>query len=439
MANSYLSRTPSSAGNRKKWTWSAWIKRGTLGHQPIWSAAVDGNNYDEFYFNSSDKIQFSTVTSGTQKAIRTTRVFRDPHAWYHIVLSFDTANSTDTDHAQLWINGVRETVFEDTTLLASGANDVQSNWNNNGVEMRIGYVSTNTAAYFDGYMSHCVFVNDAVVAPTSFGETESTSGIWKFKSPSGITFGTNGFHIKFENSGNLGLDSSGGSNNFTTNGGLTQSVDTPSINWVTFSPLFNSGSGQVGYERANTRAGTSGGASFLSMFPTTGKWFYEFHFNAAGSSQDNGVGFWSVPEAQTINFYTGGFKGIVWKYAGNVYVNGTNNVISSDTWTSGDIISVAMDMDNSTVTFYKNGSAATNLNNYSFPFTEREAITVGIIDGASAGAQDGIFDFNSGANGTFGGRKTAGGNSDANGQGNFSMAVPSGYYALNTKNLNTYG
>ena len=108
-----------------------------------------------------------------------------------------------------------------------------------------------------------------------------------------------------------------------------------------------------------------------------------------------------------------------------------NNSFSSNTFTSGDIISVAMDMDNSTAT-YKNGSVATNLNAYSFPFTEREAITVGVMDGSLL-AEDEIFDFNSGANPTFGGRKTAGGNSDANGQGNFSMAVPSGYYALNTK------
>ena len=76
MANTYLTRTPSSAGDRKKWTYSVWLKRSTLGHHSIWSAASDGSNYDEFYFNSSDKIQFTTVTGGTQKAIRTSRVFR---------------------------------------------------------------------------------------------------------------------------------------------------------------------------------------------------------------------------------------------------------------------------------------------------------------------------------------------------------------------------
>ena len=438
MANSYLTRTPSSAGSRVKWTYSVWLKRSKLGHAPIWAASTDSNNYDEFYFNTADKIQFSTVTSSSQKAIRTSRVFRDTNAWYHIVLVYDTGNSTDTDHAQLWINGVRETSFEDTTLLASGANNVQSNWNNN-IEMKIGRVTTNTAAYFEGYMSHAAFVNDAVVAPTTFGETDSTSGIWKFKAPSGVTWGTNGFHLKFENSGNLGLDSSGQSNNFTTNGDLSQSVDTPSINWVTLNPLLTSGSGKVTHSRANTRTGTGGGLTYLTMMPTAGKWFMEFNINVAGAGQDNGIGFWSVPEAQTIAFYSSGFKGIVWKYAGNVYVNSANNAFSSNTFTSGDIISIAMDMDNSTATFYKNGSVATNLNAYSFPFTEREAISVGIMDGATASAEDGIFDFNSGANGTFGGRKTAGGNSDANGQGDFSMAVPSGYYALNTKNLNTYG
>ena len=94
MANSYLSRTPSGAGSRVKWTYSVWLKRSKLGHQPIWAATTDSNNYDEFYFNSSDKIQFSTVTSGTQKAIRTSRIFRDTSAWYHIVLVYDTGNST---------------------------------------------------------------------------------------------------------------------------------------------------------------------------------------------------------------------------------------------------------------------------------------------------------------------------------------------------------
>ena len=83
-------------------------------------------------------------------------------------------------------------------------------------------------------------VDGSALTPTSFGETDSTSGIWKFKSPSGVTWGNNGFHLKFENSGNLGLDSSGQSNNFTVNGNLMQSIDTPSNNYATINPLYNS-------------------------------------------------------------------------------------------------------------------------------------------------------------------------------------------------------
>ena len=107
MANTYLTRTPSSTGNATKWTLSMWVKRSKLGVQtPIISTVQSSpsNTYDEMYFNTSDKFQFSTVYNNTQKAIRTTRVFRDVNAWYHIQFVYDTTNSTDTDHAILYIN-----------------------------------------------------------------------------------------------------------------------------------------------------------------------------------------------------------------------------------------------------------------------------------------------------------------------------------------------
>ena len=439
MANSYLNKTFGTPTDTKKYTMSVWVKRATLGVQQSIARSTNGNDDSHvFTFNSDDTLRWDEYgSSSTIGTLKTNRKFRDISAWYHVVLWYDSANSTAGDRMRMWINGVEETSFATDTNPSLNAD---SAFNKASQPINIGRTSYSGGGnYFDGYLAHMAFVDGANVAHTTFGETDSTSGIWKFKSQSGITWGTNGFHLKFENSGNLGLDSSSNASNWTVNGNLTQSVDTPSINYVTLNPLLNSGSGQVTHSRANTRTGTGNGITYLTMMPTTGKWFCEFHFQTAGAGQDNGIGFWSVPEAQTIAFYSSGFKGIVWKYAGNVYVNGSNNAFSSNTFTSGDIISIAMDMDNSTATFYKNGSVATNLNAYSFPFTEREAISVGIMDGASASAEDGIFDYNSGANGTFGGRKTAGGNSDANGQGDFSMAVPSGYYALNTKNLNTYG
>ena len=436
MANSYLTRTPSSAGSRVKWTYSVWLKRSKLGHAPIWAASTDSNNYDEFYFNTSDKIQFSTVTSSSQKAIRTSRVFRDTSAWYHIVLVYDTGNSTDTDHAQLWINGVRETSFEDTTLLASGANNVQSNWNNN-IEMKIGRVTTNTAAYFEGYMSHAAFVNDAVVAPTSFGETDSTSGIWKFKSPSGITWGTNGFHLKFENSGNLGLDSSGLTNNFTVNGNLKQSLDTPSNVHATLNSLIKSGY-TITYSSGNTKATypSSGWAGTLSTIGvSSGKWYWEGKMNTTGDNNFFGIMGEGVNMSDTsVHNETTGV--VIAKGSGNLNVNNTASASYFSALSNGDIFSCALDLDSATKTiqFYKNG--AVNGSAVNLPTNMQTGFVFpAFVGNASSNAINHEVNFGDGFFGT-----TAITNAGSNGNGSlFEYDVPSGFYALNTKNINTYG
>ena len=440
MADSYLTRTPSGAGSRVKWTYSVWLKRSKLGHQPIWAATTDSNNYDEFYFNSTDKIQFSTVTSGTQKAIRTTRQFRDTSAWYHIVLVYDTGNSTDTDHAQLWINGVRETSFEDTTLLASGANNVQSNWNNN-IEMKIGRVTTNTAAYFEGYMSHAAFVNDAVVAPTTFGETDSTSGIWKFKSPSGVTWGTNGFHLKFENSGNLGLDSSGGGNNFTTNGSLKQSLNTPSNVYATFSNLIVPWASSTVWSNGNisvTNSSGTEGTTMTSIGVKTGKWYCEIK---QGNADDVyiGVGADKFITDNLLNGYSGATHnattGLLVKHSnGTRYVNGSSSSSIFASTGSGDVTGIALDLDAATrtVTFYKNGVAdGAGAQNLPTNMQTGFLFPLGMI------LDNSILHLNTG-DGFFG--TTAITSAGSNGNGSlFEYDVPSNHYALNTKNLNTYG
>ena len=454
MADSYLTRTPSGAGSRVKWTYSVWLKRTKLGHQPIWAATTDGNNYDEFYFNSTDKIQFSTVTSSTQKAIRTTRQFRDTSAWYHIVLIYDTGNSTDTDHAQLWINGVRETSFEDTTLLASGANNVQSNWNNT-IEMKIGRVTTNTAAYFEGYMSHAAFVNDAVVAPTTFGETDSTSGIWKFKSPSGVTWGTNGFHLKFENSGNLGLDSSGQSNNFTTNGNLKQSLDTPSNSQCTLNPndvmRQSGGIYKPTFSNANTTMSADGNynyQTFGSLSPETGKWYWEFKVDVANTTGHRLGVFFGTDKTHSGSYYYGTDAFYIHQN-GQIYYNGSSTTYMAS-YTANDIISVAMDVTNGNIYMSKNGGASDSTwadgsgnNNQAFPGTSVNGkLSASWITGPATPFFDvygtgNIQSINFG-DGFFG--TTAITSAGSNGNGSlFEYDVPTGYYALNTKNLNTYG
>ena len=435
MANSYLSRTPSGAGSRVKWTYSVWLKRSKLGHQPIWAASTDSNNYDEFYFNSSDKIQFSTVTSGTQKAIRTTRQFRDTSAWYHIVLIYDTGNSTDTDHAQLWINGVRETSFEDTTLLASGANNVQSNWNNT-IEMKIGRVTTNTAAYFEGYMSHAAFVNDAVVAPTTFGETDSTSGIWKFKSPSGLSWGTNGFHLKFENSGALGTDSSGNSNNFTVNGNLKQALDTPSNVHATLNAI----STDQTLTNANTTAQHSGSGDnyqtgVTTFAVTSGKWYCECKVTKDNNYPGIGIATTDASEASLLgNEYLGETTKSYGYYTdGEFYNNGSTVATGQATFATDDIMGMALDLDSTqnTLKLYKNGTLIYTQNLADTP----QGWYFGCTNQSTRTSARGFFNFGNGFFGT-----TAITSAGSNGNGSlFEYDVPSGHYALNTKNINTYG
>ena len=459
MANSYLSRTPSGAGSRVKWTYSVWLKRSKLGHQPIWAATTDGNNYDEFYFNSTDKIQFTTVSSSSQKAIRTSRVFRDINAWYHIVLIYDTGNSTDTDHAQLWINGVRETSFEDTTLLASGANNVQSNWNNT-IEMKIGRVTTNTAAYFEGYMSHAAFVNDAVVAPTSFGETDSTSGIWKFKSPSGVTWGTNGFHLKFENSGALGTDSSGQSNTFTVNGNLKQALDTPSNVHATMNSIGNYVAATTLTNGNNTVAMTnSKGGNLSTLACTGGKYYAEMKVATMPSDSRFHIGIMPHPVVNADDPINTGNNGIMLSAFNSViYANSgsgsaiLNNFYGNATgrFSGTPIMGCAVDLSSATKTMaisingaWISGSNTTDASfsnalkvDISTPVALEDDWFFGCGSGNGSGTT-GVYHWNFG-NGYFG--TTAITSAGSNGNGSlFEYDVPSGYYALNTKNINTYG
>ena len=178
--SAYLDKTPSGDGSRVKWTWSGWVKRCSFGHQPIFSTPGNSSNiYDEFYFNSTDKIQYSAVVSGTQYALRTTRTFKDVGAWYHIVLIFDSNNATAGDRMQLWINGVRtaEADMEDTTF--KDAQNYSSSINNDKIHY-LGKVTTNTAGIFDGYMAEVVFQNNSADSPVDkFGEFDSDSGIFK--------------------------------------------------------------------------------------------------------------------------------------------------------------------------------------------------------------------------------------------------------------------
>ncbi len=211
--SAYLNRTPSSAGNRKTWTFSCWVKRSELTTGSANSRGllavqdgIDDNNYFEFRFidNKINIAGYSTVFR------RTNVLYRDVSAWYHIVLAVDTTSSTADDRIKLYVNGVEVDDF-------GAKNNPSQNADlaiNKAASHTLG--SNGTSAYFDGYIADCFLIDGQQLDPTSFGAFDD-NGVWQAAAYSG-TFGTNGFHLfDFANESGIGDDSSGNDNDFTVN------------------------------------------------------------------------------------------------------------------------------------------------------------------------------------------------------------------------------
>ena len=455
MANSNLTHT-ASTGNQKTWTFSAWVKKNNLGSNAyLYSQGSSGSNYIGIYFGTSDEFKvYNEVSSSQTLYFVTTRKFRDISAWYHVVVQCDTTQATQGDRFKIWINGVQETSFSSASYPAQNSD---TNMNVNSSVQRIGVYNasgSNPNHYFDGYMSHVALVDGSVVAPTTFGSTDSTSGIWKFKSPSGVTWGTNGFHLKFENSGALGTDSSGQSNTFAVNGNLKQALDTPSNVYCTINPLYRMdlsnnatlsngnntfSSDQSGY---NIRYGTLG--------VNKGKWYYEAKFISFSPETSPGMPFGISASQIPAGAQTAGYA--LYDYSYNY--DGSNSTVQVNNSATnygttplnavGQIGMCAFDLDNNKVYFGVNGvwtnsgNPAGNANG--FTIADPDNTELGFYFPSTADRSSNrsyVYSFNFG-NGFFG--TTAITSAGSNGNGSlFEYDVPSGYYALNTKNINTYG
>ncbi len=446
MANSYLNRTTGSPSNADKVTISAWVKKAKLGRQIIIGDYGSSTNRGKLQFSSSDQLEYYQVDGGSATVqITTNRLFRDPSAFYHIVMQYDSAQSTASDRLKLYVNGTQETSLANSTYPPQNQ-DIRLN--KSGVNLHIGQ-DGNSSDYLEGYISHIALVDNVISAPTVFGETDSTSGIWKFKSPSGVTWGTNGFHLKFENSGNLGLDSSGNTHNFTVNGNLKQSLDTPSNVYATLNPLNVPTSNAPTFSLGNTKTitmntdpGYFGGTTTFGA--SQGKWYTEIKI-----TDDNGVGTVGITfdpaekARQGTTFSAQISDSFVYANTGKQYSSATGNsgATYGNTYTDGDIIGIAMDLDNSKLYFHKNGtyqnsgvptSGSTGTGAISITAGETYFFYLTDVGGTTA-----TYECNFG-NGHFG--TTAITSAGSNGNGSlFEYDVPSGYYALNTKNINTYG
>ena len=440
MASTYLTRTPASAGNRKTFTISAWVKRGTLGNtQNIIDARVDSNTFGTLYFDVSDVLVGKLkISSSINTSIITTRVFRDTSAWYHIVWEVDTTQSTESERSKLYVNG-SEINYSSSTYPQQN-NDTAFN---NTTEHRIGGRVDRTDQNFDGSLAHFHFIDGTAYDSDTFGETDSTTGIWKPKTAPSVTYGTNGFFLKFENSGAFGTDSSGNGNNFTVNGTMTQTIDTPSNVFATLNPLWRSLYNPV-FSNGNLRMATPAVNEFhnsiSSLGVSSGKWYLEMKCNGSPNSANYfGIGnedeIDDFSQASTvIGNTTQGFS--ITLQTGNKRTNGTNTSYGS-AFANGDIMMYAIDLDNGKVWFGKNGTwfasgdpaAGTNeaFSGLSGTF---------FIGGSVYNGGFSSVDFNFG-NGYFGTTAVSSAQNPDDGVGIFEYSPPTGYKALCTKSINS--
>ncbi len=449
MANSYLTKTLGSPTNNYKWTYSVWVKRSKLGtEQNITEVYSNNQNKGRIMFRTDDQLEILDLQSDAyvmQKKLN--RKFRDTNAWYHIVIANDsTIGSPDI---KIYVNGVEETSFATDNEYTQN----QASLFNSAIANYIG--SAQSGVNFDGYMSHFAFVDGTALTPTSFGQTDSTSGIWKFKSPSGVTWGTNGFHLKMENSAALGTDSSGNTNTFTVNGNLKQALDTPSNVYATINSLGYAVSNNWTVANGNTsKASTPTTNAWRSGYGTigasSGKYYWEFKVDQIESSDPNNI-MVGIIDAEKMKHESNNdyFTKQLYAYgyhaqAGNKMTgNGSSSVSSSygAVYTANDIVGIAMDLDNSKIYFHKNGTyqnsgdPTSGSTGTGSAFTIQSGITYLPAFAQYYGNEH--FSINMG-NGYFG--TTAITSAGSNGNGSlFEYDVPSGYYALNTKNINTYG
>ena len=450
MASTYLTRTPSSTGNQRTFTFSFWVKRGGLSSQQhIYCQSYGSEDYQfRMEFTSSDEFRLYN-SKGASDAInlKTNRKFRDTSSWYAITIAIDTTQGTEANRAKIYVNGVQETSFATATYPTQNL-EMDANA---GVAQLIGVqYKGNYDRYFDGSLSHFHFIEATQYQASDFGETDSTSGIWKPKTAPSVTYGTNGYFLKMENSGAMGTDSSGNSNTFTVSGNLTQNVDTPSNNFATWNPLDNYYPAMT-LSYGNTRALTV--TNKYTYTPTTlgmtsGKYYAEIKCVAKSSSQIEMIaGITSTSSASTTDEL--GHFANDYGYYSNTGEYRNNNTLSSygNSWTQDDIIGIAVDLDNNKLYFSKNGTWQ-NSGNPESGATGTGAISITDPTSTPKGAyffavtnwsasSNATFDANFGQ-GYFGTTQVASAGTSPSGGGIFEFDCPNGYQALCTKGINSF-
>ena len=351
----YFSRTPAGAGDRKTWTLSIWVKRTILGaEQYIFSAGAAATDYTAVRFTAGDTLEvIRVVASATDANKITTALYRDVGAFIHIVVKMDAANT----NLDLYVNGSEVTAF--------GTSNEPSNIDgaeNNTVAHTVGARSYTVTSYFPGYMADAYLIDGQALTPSSFGETDATTGSWKPKAYGG-TYGTNGFHLDFADSGDLGNDVSGNGNDFTKNGTVTQTTDSPTDdaaadvgNFCTFNPIDNLTTGVTLTNGNLTCQWVSPNQRGMlgTMAASTGKFYWEYVMTAGSVAQMVGVvPIDRVTRNAAYDVQAAGNQGVFYYwYNGNKRVNGTYSAYGASVAT-GQVVGIALDLDAQDVEFFK--------------------------------------------------------------------------------------
>ena len=434
-SSAYMHKTPSSVGNRRTLTFSCWLKRSLPGDHTLFSAN-DATHQPHIKFDETNEELNVRISDSAGKNVKTSMVFRDFSAWYNIVVAIDTTQGTEANRVKIYVNGVQQTSLSTSNYPAQNYDTSF----NTAIIHSVGRAEDSTNKYFNGYMAEVVYIDGLQLAADQFGEFDEDSAIWKPIDVSGLTFGTNGFYLDFEDSSNLGNDANGGTDLTEVNLAATdQSLDTCTNNFATINSLDNY------YAQATFSNGNLTVVTPVSQYAyirstiaaSSGKWYAELKITTA-SAADNQHG---IVSDAAINSTGGvGERANAYGYRGSGQVVSGGSVVSysAASYTAGDIISIAMDLDNNLIFFYKNGAIQNS--GTGLAITAPASTTDGVYyfatsDNANLGGGTYQFDWN------FGSPPFAisSGNTDGNGYGNFEYAVPSGYYALNTQNLAEYG
>jgi hypothetical protein len=434
--NSYFTRTPSSSGNQKTWTWSSWIKispAGDVGQQDVLLQCYQDNaNRCGFFIgdNATNYIAFFGKTGNTNQVhLQTTAAYRDYSGWYHLMVVLDTTQSTASNRAKIYINGEQVTDFS-TSVYPNQNDDLTINKN---LEHTIGVGKWNSAIYdtkYHGYMAEVHFIDGTALTPASFGETDANTNQWKPIKYEG-SYGTNGFFLDFATRATDPIDASGNGNDWSSTNVIAGDwkIDSPTNNFCTINPI-DRGSTLTGtFSEGNTRVVINSDLAVRGtiMYPKTGKWYAECLYK-----DDDKTTEWGFRDLSVHGYSTKGFQIYTSGTVSQLRIRKDNVTVASPSYPGVNAIySIAYDADTGDVEAFVNGSSV-----YSGTLG-----TVGIdyiphfLHGSSDPSFYSDIVVNYGQDSSFAGNKTAQNNTDGNGKGDFYYTPPSGYLALCEDNL----